>query len=435
MIRQKDTLCHQQLYDISKTKEQISTKNTSSTQIYIIVVIGVVPAALGAIFYWFTKWKKRRSKRPQHRYSPSTMIAVNAPNYTEIREFRYNYNDLQSVHKSQNIHNNIPRNTCDSLFVRKRRVYSIEFPRKNLELQTVLGEGNFGLVWKAKVEGINGSATVAVKTVKPESNENEWSDLLKELNIMLQLGEHPNVVRLLGCCTETVPYYLIIEFVENGKLLSFLRDYRKPKEYYNESDVYLTTSDLLSFAHSCAKGMEFISSYGIIHRDIAARNILVDKNKNCKVADFGLARCIRDKDDDVYEQKTKGAMPVRWMAPESLTVSVFTTKSDVWSFGILLWEIVTLGSTPYPGLGANEVIKNVSEGFIMENPNVIWCSNACYNLMKDCWHNNPKKRPTFSDVKQRIYDLMEKRKEYIEFTNFADNMYYKILYTSQGEKV
>ncbi|RWS16284.1 cadherin 96Ca-like protein [Dinothrombium tinctorium] len=360
------------------------SSSSSTTQIYIIVVI------------------------------ESTVITISSPNRREVREFRYSYKHSESDEKVQNAGKECDYNSGSGLFIRKRRVYSIEYPRKNLELLNVLGEGNFGLVWKAKVNGIKETGIVAVKTAKvltikffnfiekADSSENEWNDLLRELNIMLQLGQHPNVVRILGCCTEMVPYYLIMEYVENGKLLTFLRNYRSKKDYYNESESYVTTSDLLSFAYHCAKGMEFICSYG---------------------------------DEDVYEQKTKGAMPIRWMAPESLNLNQFTTKTDIWSFGILFWEIVTLGSTPYPGLGASDVIKNVREGYIMEKPDVVWCTDACYDLMKNCWNINPKKRPTFSEIKQTIFNMLEKRREFIDLTSFADNLYYGILYKSQGEKV
>ncbi|RWS14216.1 tyrosine kinase receptor Cad96Ca-like protein [Dinothrombium tinctorium] len=300
------------------------------------------------------------SRKPE-----STVITISSPNRREVREFRYSYKHSESDEKVQNAGKECDYNSGSGLFIRKRRVYSIEYPRKNLELLNVLGEGNFGLVWKAKVNGIKETGIVAVKTAK-------------------------------------VPYYLIMEYVENGKLLTFLRNYRSKKDYYNESESYVTTSDLLSFAYHCAKGMEFICSYG---------------------------------DEDVYEQKTKGAMPIRWMAPESLNLNQFTTKTDIWSFGILFWEIVTLGSTPYPGLGASDVIKNVREGYIMEKPDVVWCTDACYDLMKNCWNINPKKRPTFSEIKQTIFNMLEKRREFIDLTSFADNLYYGILYKSQGEKV
>merc|ERR1712038_1756806 len=153
------------------------------------------------------------------------------------------------------------------------------------------------------------------------------------------------------------PYLLIMEYVMYGKLLTHLREQRmRQSSFFNFSkdggDVgeALTSKDLTKFAYGVAKGMEYLVSKGIIHRDLAARNILVDHNKNTKISDFGLSRNLRDLGGEMYEQKTKGALPIRWMAPESLYFSVFTPKSDVWGFGILMWEIVTLGSTPYPGI-------------------------------------------------------------------------------------
>jgi len=228
-----------------------------------------------------------------------------------------------------------------------------EFPRSRLRLQTVLGEGNFGKVWKAEADeicGYDGTILVAVKTVKENSAQKEVDDLIQEMKIMQEIGSHPNVVTILGVCTEQEPYLLVMEYVMYGKLLTHLREHRmKQSSFFNfskdggEVGETLTSKDLTKFAYGVAKGMEYLVSKGIIHRDLAARNILVDHNKNTKISDFGLSRSLRDLGSEMYEQKTKGALPIRWMAPESLYFSVFTPKSDVWGFGILMWEIVTLG--------------------------------------------------------------------------------------------
>lgn len=163
--------------------------------------------------------------------------------------------------------------------------------------------------------------------------------------------------------------------------------------------------------------------------------MLVGRDKVCKIADFGLARSVADFETDVYEQKTRGAMPLRWMAPESISMNIFTTKSDVWSFGVLLWEIITLGSTPYPGLSASQVISNVTKGNIMSNPPVAWCTQDLYSLIKSCWSLNPNKRPNFMQIKSQLSLIVSQSKN---LTNNIDQKlasYCNIIYSSPGEKV
>jgi len=198
-----------------------------------------------------------------------------------------------------------------------------EFPRSRLRLQTVLGEGNFGKVWKAEADdicGYDGTILVAVKTVKENASPSDVEDLLLEMNIMKEIGPHPNVVTLLGVSTQQEPFLLIMEYIMYGKLLTHLREQRmKQSSFFNfskegsELGETLTAKDLTKFAYGVAKGMEFLVSKGIIHRDLAARNILVDHNKNCKISDFGLSRNLRDLGGEMYEQKNKGALPIRYM--------------------------------------------------------------------------------------------------------------------------
>ncbi|XP_047738252.1 flocculation protein FLO11-like [Hyalella azteca] len=305
-----------------------------------------------------------------------------------------------------------------------------EFNRSQLKMVSILGEGNFGVVWKAEARGFcdyaAGGVLVAVKRVKEGAGAKEKQDLLRELSVMQLLGPHPNVVSLLGCCTQNEPHLVIMEYVMFGKLLTFLRDHRTRHNYFNFSSdtAALTSRDLTRFACQVATGCDYLQSRGVIHRDLAARNILVDHNKVCKIADFGMARCIQDIGSDIYEQKSKGALPIRWMAPESLYMNIFTHKSDVWSFGILCWEIVTLGATPYPGLTAREVMRQVTEGYRLERPD--HCKPELYRLLATCWQQDLNKRPTFHHLKIELSTLLEHQTGYIDLENFPEDDYFSM---------
>ncbi|KAL6429262.1 hypothetical protein ACFW04_008165 [Cataglyphis niger] len=300
-----------------------------------------------------------------------------------------------------------------------------EFPRDKLRLQTVLGQGNFGQVWKAEADDLTGhqgtTRLVAVKTIKEGASDREKEDLDRELEIMKQLGSHPNVVTLLGCCTEEEPHYLILEYVMYGKLLAYLRDHRTRQYFYNfsEDSAALTSRDLTVFGYCVARGMEYLASKKIIHRDLAARNVLVDHNKLCKIADFGMSRFANEDGEVIETRHGRNALPIRWMAPESLIYSLFTTKTDVWSFGILMWEIVTLGSTPYPDMTAREVMRNVHNGYRLERPS--HCRSELFRVISRCWHADPDRRPEFQTLRRDLAQLLEDNMNghYVDLESFA----------------
>ncbi|XP_044018500.1 tyrosine kinase receptor Cad96Ca isoform X2 [Aphidius gifuensis] len=305
-----------------------------------------------------------------------------------------------------------------------------EFPRHRLKVLGILGEGCFGQVWKSEAIDIDdkkGTSIVAVKTLKENATERERIDLAQELKVMKTLEPHPNVVRLIGCCTEREPMFVILEYVSGGKLQSFLRESREER---NRGGPGLTSRDLTGFVYQISKGMEYLASKGIIHRDLAARNILIDNDRGCKVADFGFARDIAA--NAIYERKSEGRLPIRWMAPESLYDNIFSVKSDIWSFGVLIWEIVTLGSTPYPGMAAAEVMKKIKEGYRLDRPE--HCKRELYNIMYYCWDKDPNCRPLFGELVGLTEGLLLDETDYIELDRFPDHSYYNVLNLS-GEKL
>lgn len=297
---------------------------------------------------------------------------------------------------------------------------SDEFPRQRLQLGIDLGQGRFGKVMMARALNINGNSDwemVAVKTTCDDAMEIEKEDLYHELEIMRKIPHHPNVVDYLGCCTQQDPFYIIMEYVAGGNMQQYLRKFRPSQQATNSEElVPPTAKDLKSFALQISRGMEHLSSLNIIHRDLAARNVLLDRKGVCKICDFGLSRNVEG--DEVYERSSKGPQPIRWMAPESLSDQCFTRKSDVWSYGVLMWEIITLGATPYPGMSAREVISTVMMGKWLSRP--LHCKPELYALMVRCWDMLPPNRPSFSEISKDVEKLLEKESDYIELQEYEE---------------
>ncbi|XP_034948257.1 fibroblast growth factor receptor homolog 1 isoform X2 [Chelonus insularis] len=279
-----------------------------------------------------------------------------------------------------------------------------ELAREQLILGSTLGEGAFGKVVRAQTNtGKPGIPhVVAVKMLKEGHTDAEMMDLVSEMEMMKMIGKHVNIINLLGACTQGGPLYVVVEFAPHGNLRDFLRDHR-PSSVYEPSAIgqegkekkTLTQKDLVSFAYQVARGMEYLASRRCIHRDLAARNVLVSDEYILKIADFGLARDIHCH--DYYRKTTDGRLPVKWMAPEALFHRVYTTQSDVWSYGILLWEIMTLGGTPYPSVPSVEkLFQLLRSGHRMEKPPC--CSVEIYMVMRDCWSYLPNERPMFGEL-------------------------------------
>ncbi|KAM9476674.1 fibroblast growth factor receptor 2 isoform 4-T4 [Clarias gariepinus] len=297
-----------------------------------------------------------------------------------------------------------------------------EFSRDKLTLGKPLGEGCFGQVVMAEALGIDKdkpkeAVTVAVKMLKDDATEKDLSDLVSEMEMMKMIGRHKNIINLLGACTQDGPLYVIVEYASKGNLREYLRARRPPGMEYSYdiarvSEEPLTFKDLVSCTYQVARGMEYLASQKCIHRDLAARNVLVTESNVMKIADFGLARDVHNI--DYYKKTTNGRLPVKWMAPEALFDRVYTHQSDVWSFGVLMWEIFTLGGSPYPGIPVEELFKLLKEGHRMDKP--ANCTNDLYMMMKDCWHAISSQRPTF---KQLVEDLdriltLASQEEYID---------------------
>ncbi|XP_041126548.1 tyrosine-protein kinase receptor Tie-1-like isoform X1 [Polyodon spathula] len=291
----------------------------------------------------------------------------------------------------------------------------------DIKFEDVIGEGNFGQVIKAMIKKDGNKISAAIKMLKEFASENDHRDFAGELEVLCKLGQHPNIINLIGACENRGYLYIAIEFAPFGNLLDFLRKSRVletdpafAKEHGTAST--LTSQQLLQFAADVATGMQYLSEKQFIHRDLAARNVLVGENLTAKIADFGLSR-----GEEVYVKKTMGRLPVRWMAIESLNYSVYTTKSDVWSFGVLLWEIVSLGGTPYCGMTCAELYEKLPQSYRMEKPRN--CDDEVYELMRQCWRDRPYERPTFAQISVQLNRMLEARKAYVNMALFENFTY------------
>ncbi|XP_038064848.1 fibroblast growth factor receptor 3-like [Patiria miniata] len=386
--------------------------NSNTMPIIIVVVIVVVFLIVGLVIVMVSLFKRSRRKRRGGRPS-----AVDSGRGQELIE-----------NKKSNVYWIDTLQASTSEFSGPAK----EFPRDKLHILGQLGSGSFAVVYKAEAEGIirrGTNTTVAVKMLKESATPNDQSDFKKELQVYSMMDQHLNVLSMLGYCTEKDPMYIILEYVPHGDLQTYLRHirtgtepfYMKKEEFKEKKD--LTPTEILTFASQVVRGMEYLASKQCIHKDLATRNILLGEGLICKVSDFGLAREVAEKSQ--YEMKSQGKVPVRWMAPESLLSNMYTSKSDVWSFGVLLWELVTLGSHPYPGMSSQKVIDEIKQGYRLPKPE--HCSDNIYQIMKDCWQEKPEDRPDFAGLHTTIDDILADAAGYLEMgnVNLDDYMYLK----------
>lgn len=268
--------------------------------------------------------------------------------------------------------------------------HDYEISRDRICLLDILGNGQFGDVHKGIYTEKDGNEVpVAVKTCKEDNEESMTEKFLEEAYIMQQF-DHPHIVKLIGICSESRPVWIIMELAKHGEMRAYLQN--------NKRRLDLTT--LIMYAYQLSTALSYLESKKFVHRDIAARNVLVSAHDSVKLGDFGLSRWVEEQS---YYKASKGKLPIKWMAPESINFRRFTSASDVWMFGVCIWEILMFGIKPFQGVKNNDVIGKIEAGERLPLPPE--CPPALYNLMCVCWSYEPSKRPSFADLKTWLYEI------------------------------
>ncbi|XP_033281459.1 ephrin type-A receptor 5 isoform X12 [Orcinus orca] len=271
--------------------------------------------------------------------------------------------------------------------------FAKEIEASCITIERVIGAGEFGEVCSGRLK-LPGKRElpVAIKTLKVGYTEKQRRDFLGEASIMGQF-DHPNIIHLEGVVTKSKPVMIVTEYMENGSLDTFLK----------KNDGQFTVIQLVGMLRGIAAGMKYLSDMGYVHRDHAARNILINSNLVCKVSDFGLSRVLEDDPEAAYTTRG-GKIPIRWTAPEAIAFRKFTSASDVWSYGIVMWEVVSYGERPYWEMTNQDVIKAVEEGYRLPSP--MDCPAALYQLMLDCWQKDRNSRPKFDEIVNMLDKLI-----------------------------
>ncbi|KAE9552494.1 hypothetical protein FO519_004307 [Halicephalobus sp. NKZ332] len=314
----------------------------------------------------------------------------------------YNHLEMYGKHSP-------PPITCTDPWAMDRTKVIVEYDKK-------LGAGAFCNVHKGHINGPAAvrrvfpdlisvqkfaDCAVAVKLLPSFADDIARSDFNQEINFMKSLNYHPHLVCMLGYVSDPRNPLLLVEYCANGDLLHLIRGHRTEIEHGYENDQGLKIKNLVSFAWQISNGLEYVNSIGCIHRDVAARNVLVDADYSCKIGDFGLCRLT----DNLLYTARGGRLPLRWMAIESLKSFEYSFKSDVWSYGILLWELLSLGEVPYGTVENQQLLEFLESGQRLQKP--IHCPVEFYEIMKACWRKDPDLRPRFSEICEILRKILE----------------------------
>ncbi|OCT69900.1 tyrosine-protein kinase STYK1 [Xenopus laevis] len=285
------------------------------------------------------------------------------------------------------------------LRTRDPSLQAFEIPRSRIRQPLQLsGEGRFGPIYRTQLNDPMGGKErdVVIKRLRSSGGAQEVRDFLQRVSFQGWLGQHPNIVELLGCCPNEKPFCMLLESIEPGSLLQFLWDCRRDVMSMDGILYDLTECQVYSIALQVLSALEFLQQRKLFHGDIAARNILIHRNLTAKL--IGLGGACEMRQTEIFPSRRPA--PLKWMAPERLLRLPVSAKSDVWSFGILLYEMITLGAPPYPEIPPNDILQHLQRGNIMKRPST--CKPAMYNIMKTCWLWKAPERPSLPELRKRL---------------------------------
>lgn len=275
----------------------------------------------------------------------------------------------------------------------------LEVSRDRIQSQAEqIQNGSYGPIFKAELveENPNRPRAIVIKVLRDSASLQELKDFLGQVAFQSQLGHHENIVQLIGCCTDQLPVYAVLEGVDHRDLLTFLWTCRRDVMTIDGIPFDLTERQVYNIALQVVSGLDFLQQNKLIHGDVAARNVLIQRNFTAKLCGLGAA----------YETRTYGnvatrrQLPAKWMAPERILRRPCGVKSDVWSFGILLYEMITLGAPPYPDIPPSDILQHLQRGNIMPRPST--CQPSLYSIMKSCWPWKESSRPSLPDLHKRL---------------------------------
>lgn len=363
------------------------------TLIFILGTIGLVAILIVNVCILLIYRVSRYNKRS---YPAAGFTAVVAQNDVDINKLPANANYHQTAAKLN------------------PKLEKLEYPRNDIIYIKDLGQGAFGRVFQGKAPRLMQGeefTLVAVKMLKDEASQDMQSDFEREACLLAEF-DHPNIVKLLGVCAIGSPMCLLFEFMGRGDLNEFLRSCSPSVQLAAQQKTdgntmsrtmrrELTHRDLLGIARQIANGMVYLSERKFVHRDLATRNCLINEDMVVKIADFGLSHKIYLQ--DYYKGDENDAIPIRWMPLESILYNKYTIESDIWAFGVVLWEIFSFAIQPYFGMTHEEVVKYVKDGSMLTCPENT--PLVLYNLMTQCWNPKPNERPAFMYIQQTLHQI------------------------------
>ncbi|XP_077985707.1 uncharacterized protein LOC144440250 isoform X2 [Glandiceps talaboti] len=433
-------ICDQsQFYATSEVKNGKSSNTglLAGTITTVIVVIAVVVLLVILL-------KRRHDKNKRGEDTELTGVELEAKPYEVIRpkdlkddDIEVQYEDISKEHKKSQLRSekvdlkvlSDETSYADLSTTRAEGMYmklgekALEFPKNNLKVDSIIYNGMFHRIAKGKalnIGGKEGIIKVAIKMSRDDNIGNNEGDILNEIELLKSMSGHPNIINLLGYCTKTAPHYLIMPYFTFGNLKVFMKDNR---QFVCGDPGGISSRQLLSFVCDVAKGMEYLSDNNVVHRYLAAEHVMVENSLTCKISQFGYASNAVDV-ARLYE-KMQDKTPNGWMAPESILKKEFSTCSDVWSFAVVVWEIVSLGLTPFEGIGQASIASKIKKGSTLPRQNQ--CGPELNDMMVSCWNRKPEHRPTFHALVDIVKGFVNDGKEHIDIQRIVESEYASVI--------